>query len=138
MSRAIHRTANWCLGATVWGCAAFVFPWQLGWAGASATALLAYVAIAWALLLAADILHDPLSYRGPGAVRAQAGPFLLAVAAPAALAFALGQVLAPIDQAMDEEQVCELVGLAPTVEGAMQELDDGLDFSADCAPDETP
>ena len=71
-------------------------------------------------------------------VRGQAGPFLLAVAAPAALAFALGQVLAPIDQAMDEEQVCELVGLAPTVEGAMQELDDGLDFSADCAPDETP
>ena len=75
MSRAIHRTANWCLGATVWGCAAFVFPWQLGWAGASATALLVYVAIAWALLLAADILHDPLSYRGPGAVRAQAGLF---------------------------------------------------------------
>jgi hypothetical protein len=136
MSRAIHRTANWCLGAGVWLCAAFVFPLQLGWAGASAAALLAYVAVAGALLLAADILQDPATYRGPGAVRAQVGPFLLAVAAPAALAFLLGQALAPIDQAMEEEQVCELVGLTPTVEGSMQELDDGLDFNADCAPDE--
>lgn len=136
MSRAIHRTANWCLGAGVWLCAAFVFPLQLGWAGASAAALAAYVAVAGVLLLGADILQDPVSYRSEGAVRAQAGPFLLAVAVPAVLAFALGQVLAPIDQAMEEEQVCELAGLTPTVEGSMQELDDGFDFNADCAPDE--
>jgi hypothetical protein len=135
MSRAIHRTANWCLGAAVWLCAAFIFPLQLGWAGAPAAAVLAYVAIAGGLLLTADILQDPVSYRGSGAVRAQAWPFLLAVAAPAALAFALGQALAPLDQAISEEQVCELAGLAPTVEGGMQELDDGFDLNADCAPE---
>lgn len=137
MSRAIHSTANWCLGAAVWLCAAFVFPLQLGWAGAPALALLAYVAIAGGLLLTADILQDPLSYRGPRAVRAQAGPFLLAVAAPAALGFAIGQALAPLDAAIAEDEVCQLAGLAPTVEGSLQELDDGFDFNADCAPEAT-
>jgi hypothetical protein len=135
MARAIHHTANWCLGGAVWLCAAFVFPLQLGWAGAPATALLAYIAIAGGLLLTADILHDPVSYRGPRAVRTQAWPFLMAVAGPAVLAFALGQLLAPLDRAVDEGDVCGLAGLAPTVEGAMQELDDGFDLNADCAPE---
>ncbi|MGV3555640.1 MAG: hypothetical protein ACO1OD_10325 [Croceibacterium sp.] len=133
MTRAIHHTANWCLGASVWLCAALVFPLQLGWAGAPVIGLLAYIAIAGGLLLAADILHDPLSYRGKGTVRAQASPFLMAVALPAALAFLLGQVLAPLDQAVEEEDVCGLAGLAPTVEGSMQEFDDGFDPTADCA-----
>jgi len=133
MSRAIHRTTNWCLGAAVWLCAAFVFPLHLGLAGAPLPAFVAYVAVAGGLLLTADILQDPAAYRGAGAVRSQAWPFLLAVAGPAALAFLLGQALAPLDQAIEEEQVCELVGLSPTVEGDMQELDDGFDPTADCA-----
>jgi hypothetical protein len=133
MTRAIHHTANWCLGASVWLCAALVFPLQLGWAGAPVIGLLAYIAIAGGLLLAADILNDPVCYRGRGAVRSQAGPFLLAVAGPAVLAFALGQLIAPIDRGVEEEHVCDLAGLAPTVEGSMQELDDGFDLNADCA-----
>ena len=135
MTRAIHRTANWCLGAAVWLCAAFVYPLHLGMAGAPAFALVAYVALAGGLLLTADILQDPVSYRGEGTVRAQAWPFLMAVAVPAVLAFALGQVLAPLERAVEEEDVCGLVGLAPTVEGSMQDLDDGFDPTADCVPE---
>jgi hypothetical protein len=132
MSRTIHRTTNWCLGAAVWLCAAFVFPLHLGTAGAPPWALIAYIALAGGLLLAADILQDPVAYRGVGTVRAQASPFLMAVALPAALAFLLGQALAPLDNAVEEEDVCGLAGLAPTFEGSMQELDDGFDPTADC------
>lgn len=133
MTRAIHRTTNWCLGAVVWLCAAFVFPLHLGLAGAPAVALVVYAAVAAGLLLAADILHDPVTYRGGGAVRSQAVPFLLAVAVPAVLAFAIGQALAPLEETLEEE-VCQLGGYSAAPEGSMEELDDGFDMTADCAP----
>ena len=135
MSRAINRTTNWCLGTGVWLYAAFVCPLHLGMAGVPATALAGYVAVATGLLLTADILQDPASYRRAGTVRAQGAPFLLAVAVPAILAFTTGQRLAPLDAPIEEEDVCALAGLAPTDEGSAPELDDAFDLSADCAPE---
>jgi hypothetical protein len=134
MARAIQRRANWFAGVVVWVFAAFVFPMHLGLAGAPALALAAYTALAAGLLLTADILHDPGAYRGRGLVRAQVSPFFIAVAVPAMLGFAIGKVLAPLDQAVEDEQVCALAGFAPAAEGAMADLGDGLDPTADCAP----
>ena len=134
MTRALHRRANWFAGAGVWLCAAFAFPLYLGMAGAPVSALVAYAALAAGLLLVADILHDPAAYRGTGSVRAQAMPFLIAVMVPATVAFAIGQVLAPLERAIEEEEVCELAGFAAAPESPMDEAGDGFDLTADCAP----
>lgn len=133
MTRALHRTTNWFVGGAVWLCAALVFPLHLGHAGAPAAALLIYAPVAAGLLLIADILHDPRTYRGGGSVRSQALPFLLAVAVPAAFAFVVGQALAPLEESM-ETDVCQLGGYSAAPDGSIEELNDGFDMTADCAP----
>jgi hypothetical protein len=134
MNAHIFSRASWSFGAGVWLCAAFVFPLHLGWSGAPAASLAAYSVIAAGLLLAADALHDPETYPSWRELRFQAVPFLLAVAAPAAVAFALGHATAPAEEAF-EDDVCRLGGLSPTQASPLEELDDRLDLTADCSPD---
>lgn len=134
MKAGIFSRPSWSFGAAVWLCAAFVFPLHLGWSGAPAVSLVAYSAIAAGLLLVADALHDPEAYPSWRELRFQAAPFLLAVAVPAAVAFALGQILAPAEASF-EDDVCRLGGFSPTPETSLEELDDSLDITADCSLD---
>jgi hypothetical protein len=134
MNTDIFRRPSWSFGAVVWLCAVFVFPLHLGWSGAPAVSLVAYSATAAGLLLVADALHDPDTYPTWRELRFQAAPFLLAVAVPAAVAFALGQVLAPAEASF-EDDVCRLGGFSPTPETSLEELNDSLDLTADCSLD---
>jgi hypothetical protein len=123
---------GWYCGAAVWLCAAFVFPLHLGWVGAPATALVVYTGVAATLLLTADVLIDPAFYRSRGTVRGQFGPFLGAVALPAAIAFVIGHAMAPVEDTLEDE-VCELGGFAEAPRGSLQSLDDSFDLTADCS-----
>lgn len=134
MNAGIFSRPSWSVGVAVWLCAALVFPLHLGWSGASAGLLLAYTVIAAGLLLVADALHDPDAYPSWRELRFQAAPFLLAVAVPAGVAFALGQVLAPAEEAF-EDDICRLGGFSPTAESPLEELDDSMDLTADCSLD---
>lgn len=128
----IFSRPSWSFGAVVWLCAVFAFPLHLGWSGAPAASLFAYAVIAAGFLLVADALHDPHAYPTWRELRFQALPFLLAVAAPASVAFAIGQAIAPAEQAF-EDDVCRLGGLSPMAEGPAEMLDVTLDLTADCS-----
>ena len=134
MNADIFSRPSWSVGVAVWLCAAFVFPLHLGWSGAPAGLLVAYTVIAAGLLLVADALHDPDAYPGWRELRFQAAPFLLAVAVPAGVAFALGQVMAPAEPA-DVILKGLLGGFSPTAESPLEELDDSMDLTADCSLD---
>lgn len=134
MNTDIFSRANWSFGAAVWLCAALVFPLHLGWSGAPAMSLVVYCAVAAGLLLVADALHDPDTYPTWRELRFQAAPFLLAVAVPATVFFALGHVMAPAEASF-EDDICRLGGFSPTPETPLEELDDSLDLTADCSLD---
>jgi len=131
MNADIFRRPSWSFGLAVWLCAAFFFPLHLGWSGAPMASLFAYTVIAAALLLVADVLHDPETYPTWRELRFQSVPFLLAVIVPASVAFALGHVLAPAEQAF-EDSICRMGGMSAAPAGPLEKFEDALDFTADC------
>ncbi len=83
------------LALPVWLCAAIVFPLQLGITGASLISLALYLAAAGTLLSLADAFHEPDGYGNWQVALFECLLRILGLAIPAALAFALGAIVAP-------------------------------------------
>lgn len=131
----MHTQKTWqpnvALGVPVYGCAAIVFPLHLGWIGASWADLALYLGFAALLISAADALAAPRLNRLPFVP--QSALILLAIGAPAALAFAIGSFAGPIDEAMDE-RACLAAG-AGEEDSPQAEGDDTFDLTPDCTID---
>lgn len=130
--RWILREPALAFGLPVALLAALVFPLHLGWIGASWLAFAGYVAIASALLSTADAVLRRTDYPDWTFVIPQALLSLMALAIPAALAFQVGALFGPVDEAMDEE-VCASQGAAEA-DTAAAEADDTFDVTPDCIP----
>jgi hypothetical protein len=125
------REPSLCFGLPVYLFAAFLFPLHLGWVGTSPGSFVAYLVAAAILFSIADAIAQPAFYRRRGALVPQSFLSLLAIGVPAALAFAAGAALGPVDEAMDEE-FCAAQGTAE-LDSVAAEADDTYDVTADCA-----
>lgn len=128
--RWILREPALAFGLPVYLLAALVFPLHLGWTGGSWLGFLGYLAIAAALLSVADALLRPRDYPGWAMVIPQAFLSLMALALPAALAFGVGTLAGPVDEASDEV-ACASLGEAEA-DTAAAEADDTFDLTPDC------
>jgi hypothetical protein len=126
----IFREPAFALGLPVYLLAALVFPLHLGWTGATWPAFAAYAVIAAGLLSAANLLVRPVDHPGWTHALQQALLGLPALALPAALAFAIGTLAGPVDEAFDEE-MCASHGAAES-DNAAVESDDTFDVTPDC------
>jgi hypothetical protein len=125
------REPSLSFGVPVYLFAGLLFPLHLGWIGASPFELVGYLAIAAILFSTADAIAQPALYRRWAALMPQALLSMLALAVPAALAFAIGSLAGPVDEATDEE-ACASQGLTE-VDTPDAESDDTFDVTADCA-----
>ena len=125
------REPSLAFGLPVYLCAAVLFPFHLGWTGASLLSLAGYLLVAAALFSLADAVAHRALYLKWAALIPQTVLSLLALALPAALAFSIGAALGPIDEALDEEE-CARQGVAE-VDTIDAEADDTFDVTADCA-----
>jgi hypothetical protein len=132
----LFREPTLCCGLPVYICAAVVFPFQLGWTGASLLGFGLYLVLAAGLFSVADVFEAPSFYPKWGYVVPQAFCSLLILAVPATLAFALAAAVAPIEEQMDD-QVCLVRSGAGSSDTVAAEADDALDVTPDCveAPD---
>ena len=110
--------------------AAILVPLHLGWTGRSLPELVAYLVVASAIFSAADAIANRGLYRTAQALVLQASLSLLALALPAALAFAAGSIAGPVDEELDEE-TCATQGAAES-DTLAAESDDTFDVTADC------
>lgn len=133
MKRLIIADASLGLGLTVWLVAALFLPFQLGSSGAGAPALAAYVLVAGLLFTAGDVLSGTTFPGGAGDMVGQALLRALGLAVPAALLFAVGQMVAPQAEEL-EDDVCAMGGFAEMPDGGEGSSDMVLDGNADCAP----
>ena len=125
------REPSLCFGLPVYLFAAFVFPLHLGWTGTSLASFAAYLIVGAMLFSIADAIAQPAFYRRKGALIPQSVLSFLALGLPAALAFAAGGALGPVDEAMDDE-FCAAQGSAE-LDSVAAEADDTYDITADCA-----
>lgn len=119
------------LGAVVWLVAATVFPWQLGLAGASGVAFLAYLLIAGALFAVADATLNPGFYQRLGDVAAQGLFWTIGMSVPAAALFALGMSAAPTKAALADD-LCVMAGLANPADHTEDSLEEVLEPTERC------
>ena len=126
----IFREPALAFGLPVYVFAAILLPLHIGWIGASFLEFSGYLVVAAVLFAIADALFQPTLYPRLLSVIPQSFLSLLALAVPAALAFWLGSIAGPIDEALDEG-VCASQGAAEsdTVEA---ESDDTFDMTPDC------
>lgn len=133
LQRWLLREPSLALGLPVFVCASMIFPLHLGWTGTPAAEFLVYLAIAAALFSVTDALLRTERYGRWQAVGEQLVLCMAALAAPAALAFAIGAAAGPVDEALDE-QVCATHG-AVEADTLDAEADDTFDVTADCVAD---
>jgi len=125
------REPSLSFGLPVFVCAAVVFPLHLGWTGASMAAFGGYLLLAAILFAAGDAHRDWRFYDGWAMVGSQAILTFFALAVPAVLAFSIGSLVGPVDEAFDE-RVCASRG-ATEVDTPAAEADDAFDVTPDCA-----
>jgi hypothetical protein len=126
----LFREPTLCFGLPVYLFAALLFPLHLGWTGTSLGSFAGYLVAAAILFSVADAIAQPAFYARWRALVPQSVLSLLALGAPAALAFATGSALGPVDEAEDE-QFCAAQGLVE-LDSAEAEADDTYDLTADC------
>lgn len=127
------REPSLCFGLPVYLFAVLLFPLHLGWTGASLPALAGYLVIAASLFTVADAVTNPSLYAKLSALLGQSLLSLLALAVPAVLAFHVGTLAGPIDEAWDEE-ACAAEGAAEA-DTPDAEADDTFDVTPDCRSD---
>lgn len=127
----VLREPSLAFGLPVYLVAAFVLPLHLGWTGASWLAFAGYLGLVTVLFSLADAALRPAYYRRRLSVLPQSLFSFPSLAIPAVLAFALGTIAGPVDEAMDED-ICASQGAAE-VDSATAESDDTFDVTADCA-----
>jgi hypothetical protein len=126
----ILREPALAFGLPVYLLAALVFPLHLGWIGTSWLALACYLVVATALLSVADALLRPGYYPSWTSIFPQSVLSLLVLVAPAALAFGIGALAGPVDEANDEK-VCASRGAGES-DTPEAESDDTFDVTPDC------
>jgi len=126
----LTREPSLSFGLPVYLFAAILVPLHLGWIGRSLPELLAYLVVAAAIFSIADALANRGLYETARALLLQASLTLLALAAPAALAFAAGSIAGPVDEVLDEE-TCATQGAAES-DSIEAESDDTFDVTPDC------
>jgi len=124
------REPSLSFGVPVYLCAAIVFPIHLGWTGTSLPAFAGYLAAAAMLFAIGDAWRDWKLYDRWQALVPQSFLTLLALAVPAALAFSVGALAGPVDEALDEG-ICATQGSAE-IDTAEAEADDTFDVTPDC------
>jgi thiol:disulfide interchange protein len=126
----ILREPSLAFGFPVYIFATILFPLHLGWIGTSLFGLACYL-VAAAMIFS---LADASTQRGPYprfvSVIPQLFLSLLALVVPALLAFAIGSILGPIDEAQGDA-VCASrgAGESDSIEAGS---DDAFDLTADC------
>ena len=130
MQHWLTREPSLSFGLPVYLFAAILVPLHLGWTGRSLPELVAYLVVASAIFSAADAIANRGLYRTAQALVLQASLSLLALALPAALAFAAGSIAGPVDEELDEE-TCATQGAAES-DTLAAESDDTFDVTADC------
>ena len=85
MTNRILRDPAFGLGLVVWVVAATLLPFQLGLTGATLLALVAYLAVAGALLATADAVLNPAFYRDWSDVGLQSVFWMISLSLPAGL-----------------------------------------------------
>lgn len=127
----LFREPSLCFGLPVYLFAASVFPLHLGWTGTSLGSFVGYLIVTAILFSTIDAIAQPAFYAKWRALIPQSFLSLLALGGPAALAFAVGSAVGPIDEALDEE-VCAARGTTE-LDSMEAEADDTYDVTADCA-----
>lgn len=125
------REPSLSFGLPVFVFAAVVFPLHLGWTGASIPAFGGYLLLAAILFAAGDAHRHWRFYDGWAMVGSQAILTFFALAVPAVLAFSIGSLVGPVDEALDES-VCASRGTTE-VDTPTAEADDAFDVTPDCA-----
>jgi len=120
------------LGLVVWLVAATILPFHLGAGGAPWTSLLVYIGIAGGLFAAGDAALHLSFLRNLQDLPAQGLMRACAIAIPAAAMFALGSLVAPTAERM-EDNVCRIGGLEP-LDAQTSGPDWDFDADADCVP----
>lgn len=121
-----------CFGLPVFLCAAVLFPFHLGWTGASLSALAGYLLIAALLFSLTDVMGHPSYYPRWLAIAPQSVLTVFALAVPAVAAFSLAAFLGPVEERLEDE-VCASSGEVEMSDTG-SEADDVLDVTADCGP----
>jgi len=129
----ILREPSLALGIPVYLCAVVAFPLHLGWLGVSWAGFASYVLLAAALFAVVDFVSQRSLYPSLTSVVPQTLLSFLALAVPAALMFAIGAALGPLDETLGEE-VCAAQG-AMESDTPEAESDDLFDVTADCIGD---
>lgn len=128
----VHGHRSWqpdaACGMLVFGCATIIFPLHLGWTGASFASFAMYLALACSLFCTADLLSRPRANQLQ--ILSQTFLWLLALAAPASLAYAAGSFLGPVDEAIEDSFCSSRQELGDDTLGA--EDDDTFDVTPDC------
>ena len=132
----LFREPSLSFGVPVYVCAAILFPLHLGWTGSSVLSLAGYLVIAAVIFSLADAAFQPTLYRRWVSLIPQSFLSLLALGLPATLAFGVGSIAGPVDEAFDEE-ACAVQGAAE-IDSAEAESDDTFDVTPDCAPASAP
>ena len=130
----IFREPTLCCGVPVYICAAVIFPFQLGWTGASLPGLAAYLGLAAVLFAIADTFEAPTFYPKWKYVVPQACCSLLIIVVPALIAYSAAVALAPIDEEMDDE-MCMVSSGTGSSDTLTAEADDAFDVTPDCGAD---
>jgi len=126
------REPSLCFGVPVYLCAAILFPLHLGWIDSSVLSFAGYLVVAAVVFSLADAVAQPALYRPWLSLIPQSFLSLLALGVPAILAFTLGSLAGPVDEALDEE-ACAIQGSAE-LDSVAAESDDTFDVTPDCAP----
>ena len=131
MTNRILRDPAFGLGLVVWVVAATLLPFQLGLTGATLLGLVAYLAVAGALLATADAVLNPAFYRDWSDVGLQSVFWMISLTLPAALLFALGTRSAPTTEGF-EDDLCQLAGLAHLEGHPEDALEEALEPTEEC------
>ena len=131
MTNRILRDPAFGLGLLVWVVAATLLPFQLGLTGATLLALVAYLAVAGALLATADAVLNPAFYRDWSDVGLQSVFWMISLSLPAGLLFALGAASAPANDTFGDD-LCRMAGLSHLEGHPEDALEEALEPTEDC------
>ena len=131
MTNRILRDPAFGLGLAVWVVAATLLPFQLGLTGATLLGLVAYLAVAGALLATADAVLNPAFYRDWSDVGLQSVFWMISLSLPAGLLFALGAASAPANDTFGDD-LCRMAGLSHLEGHPEDALEEALEPTEDC------
>ena len=118
------------IGVPVYIFAAILFPLHLGWIGTSLSELAGYLVAAAMIFSLADVLTHKGAYPKWTSMTSQLLLSFFSLVLPASLAFTMGSIIGPMEEAYDEA-TCASRGSTES-DSIEAESDDTFDVTADC------